>query len=284
MRFVRLLLFAAFLWAAIPAETFYPQESQPEKAQSIASKPFSLGERLVYLVKWDPPWYLFFLPHMEAGEVEIHLAGAAEYKKKQALKITMKAHSSGRLMKVSGMKIEDEFLFISEPETFCSLYVSQKIREGKRKRQIDVEYLRDTNQLHIRVMDESTVPPKLRKDEIKDNVPPCVRDPFSALYAYRMSELQLHQVQTFIIGNDDKFKEVRARVEKQEILDTSLGKLAAWNINTSALKGGLFKEGGQFRIWLSADERKLPLQFEVKVSLGRVFGKLTSVQNEPPPL
>jgi hypothetical protein len=57
-------------------------------------------------------------------------------------------------MKLSGMKIEDEFLFLSEPETFCSLSVSQKIREGKRKRQIDVDYLRDTNQLHIRVLDE----------------------------------------------------------------------------------------------------------------------------------
>jgi hypothetical protein len=82
-----------------------------------------------------------------------------------------------------------------------------------------------------------------------------------------------------MIGNDDKFKEVQARVEKQEILDTSLGKLAAWNVYTTALKEGLFKEGGQFRIWFSADERKLPLQFEAKVSLGRVFGKLTSIGN-----
>jgi len=38
--------------------------------------------------------------------------------------------------------------------------------------------------------------------------------------------------------------------------------------------GGLFKEGGQFRLWVSADQRKVPLQFEVKVSLGKVVGKL----------
>ena len=36
----------------------------------------------------------------------------------------------------------------------------------------------------------------------------------------------------------------------------------------------LFKEGGQFWIWLSADERKIPVQFEVKVKLGKVMGKL----------
>ena len=279
MQIVRFLIFAACLWAAIPAETRSPQESPSGAARPKTSQPFSIGERLVYLVKWDPPWYLFFLPNMEAGEVELQLLGETEYKNKKALKISLKAQSSGRLMKLSGMKIEDEFLFLSEPETFCSLSVSQKIREGKRKRQIDVDYLRDTNQLHIRVLDESVVPPKLQKDEIKDNIPSCVQDPFSALYSFRMSELRLHHVQTFMIGNDDKFKEVQARVEKQEILDTSLGKLAAWNVYTTALKEGLFKEGGQFRIWFSADERKLPLQFEAKVSLGRVFGKLTSIGN-----
>jgi hypothetical protein len=58
-----------------------------------------------------------------------------------------------------------------------------------------------------------------------------------------------------------------------------MGKSAAWNIRTAALMGGLFKEGGQFRIWLSADQRKVPLQFEAKVSLGKVVGKLKSVQN-----
>ncbi|MBN1566528.1 MAG: DUF3108 domain-containing protein [Acidobacteria bacterium] len=281
MRSVRIRLFVACLLAAIPAGTHSLQEPPSGTAQPNPNQPFSIGERLVYLVKWDPPWYLFFLPHMEAGEVDLQLVGETEYKNKKALKIILKAHSSGMLMKMSGMKVEDEFIFLSEPETFCSLRVSQKIREGKRKRQVDIDYLRETRRLHIRVMDESVVPPKLQKDEIKENIPPCVQDPFSALYTFRMSELRLQHVQTFMIGNDDKFKEVQARVEKQEVLDTSLGKLAAWNVDTSALKEGLFKEGGQFRIWFSADERKLPLQFEVKVSLGRVLGKLISVENQP---
>jgi hypothetical protein len=128
-------------------------------------------------------------------------------------------------------------------------------------------------------MDVALDPPKLKKDEFKDNVPPCVQDPFSAVYFFRKSELRLHHDQIFIIGHDDRFKEVKAHVEKQEILETPLGKLPAWNVSTVALMGGLFKGGGQFRIWFSADERKLPLQFEVKVSLGRVFGKIISVED-----
>ena len=279
MRGAKLLLLAACLSVMVPAGAHPPQESPSGAPRPKASAPFTTGERLVYLTKWDPPWYLFFLPAMEAGEAELQLVGETSYKDKKALKITFNAHSSGRLMKLAGMKIEDSFAFLSEPETYCSLSVYQKIREGKRKRQIDVDYLRDTRQLHIRVVDESVDPPLVKKDEIKDNIPPCVHDPFSAVYLFRMSELRLRHTQTYLIGNDDKVKEVQARVEKKEIVDTAFGKLSAWNVNTSALKGGLFREGGQFRIWFSADERKLPLQFEAKVSIGRVLGKLISVGN-----
>ena len=47
------------------------QERPPEPVPALSADPYSLGERLVYIVKWDPPWYLFFLPSMEAGEIDL---------------------------------------------------------------------------------------------------------------------------------------------------------------------------------------------------------------------
>jgi hypothetical protein len=247
-----------------------PQSEPPEPS----SLPFSMGERLVYTIKWDPPWYLFFLPTMEAGEADLQLVGETEYQNKKAMKVTLKAHSSGSLAKLAGVKVEDEFVFFSEPGTFCTLSASQKIREGKRKRQIDIEYFREDRRLHFREMDESVDPPKLKHDEIKNDIPSCVQDPFSALYSYRMLPLREEHTKTLVIGDNDKVKEVRCHVEKQGKLEVPAGKFSAWEITTSSLMGGVFKEGGQFRIWLSADDKKVPLQFEVKVRLGRVLGKL----------
>ena len=279
MRAAKLWLFAACSCAVIAAEALCPQKPEPGAVQEKVRRSFAFGERLVYSVKWDPPWYLFFLPTMEAGEADLLLAGEIEYKNKKAWKISFKAHSSGRLAKLSGMKIEDEFVFLTEPETFCTLSASEIIREGKRKRHVDLDYLRDTNQLHIREMDEAVDPPKLKRDEIKGNIPTCVQDPLSALYSFRASELRLGQIQAFTVGYYDRIKEVRTQIEKQESLDTVFGKLAAWNVSTHALLGGIFKEGGQFKLWISADERKLPLQFEAKVSLGRILGRLKSLGN-----
>jgi hypothetical protein len=279
MRAPKPLIIGLCLLAFLQAGMTSHHEQPPEQAQPAPATAYSIGEHLVYVVKWDPPWYLFFLPSMEAGEIDLQLAGETEHMGKKAWKIVFKAHSSGMLLKMSGVKIEDEFIFVTEPQTFCSLSASKRIREGKRKRQIGVEYMRDAGQLHIREMDESVVPSKLKKDEIKNNIPSCIQDPFSAIYFLRLSELRPKHEQAFVIGYDDRVKEIRTHVEKQETVETPMGKFPAWNISTAALMGGLFKERGQFRIWLSADQRKVPLQFEVKVSLGKVFGKLKSMQN-----
>ena len=279
MRNARALFFAAILLPFIFISAPANQGSAASKAAAFEAQQgtpasFPIGERLLYDVEWDPPWYLFFLPTMDAGEIDLQLEGEAQYKDKKALKIVFKAHSSGLLSRLAGIKIEDVFIFLAEPETLCSLKASKKIREGKRKRQIDVEYFRENRQLHIREMDESFDPPKLKKDAIKNDIPSCVYNPLSALYLLRMSPLQTKYARSFVIGYDDRIKEVESRVEKREKIKTPVGEFDAWKTRTTALMGGLFKEGGQFRIWLSADKRKLPLQFEVKVKLGKVLGKL----------
>ncbi len=284
LRAVSALLFIAILLpcALIGVPAGQKVESQESGAEKTALNkttqgyptPFSTGERLLFDVEWDPPWYLFFLPAMQAGEIDIQFEGDVQHNGKKAFKISFIARSSGLMSRLVGIEIEDIFVFLAEPETFCSLKFSEKIREGKRKRQIDVEYLRDSHQLHIREMDESVDPPELKKDAIKDNIPSCVHDPLSAVYLLRMSPLETNHARAFVIGYDDRIKNVESRVEKQESVRTPAGEFAAWRIHTTALMGGLFKEGGQFRIWLSADQKKIPVQFEARVKLGKVLGKL----------
>lgn len=239
--------------------------------------PLTMGERLTYSIEWNPPWYLFFWPKMHAADAELQITEDGEFKGRKAYRIVFKAQSSGILARISGMTIDDEFIFLSEPHTFCTFSVSKKIREGKRKRQIDVEYRRETKQLHILELDESVTPAKIKKDTLKEDIPPCVQDPLSALYFLRGIPLRKDSVHTSVIGHDDVVKEVKSKVLKLETVKTSEGKIPAWKIDTVALLGGLFKKGGQFKIWLSADERQVPLQFEVKVNIGRVTGKIKSI-------
>ena len=260
-----------FSFADIPR----PQATSAPQTR-IDVSPF-IGERLIYSIKWDPPWYMFFLPSMEAGELDLEFAGIEEFRGRPAHRINLYARSSGSLAKLANMKVEDEFIFYAEPETLCAEGGTTRIREGKRKRFLELEYFQSERKLRFRATDESTTPPQLQKDVTKTDLPPCVQDPFSAFYSYRTLPLGKDHIKTLTIGNDDKVMEVQARIDKQETIDTPVGKFNAWKISTNALKGGLFQEGGQFHLWVSADEWKAVVFFEAKVRFGRVIGTLKSV-------
>jgi hypothetical protein len=248
-------------------------QSQPPPA-ATGSMPFAVGEKLVYHVEWSPPWYLFFLPTMDAGEAELSVAGETLHKEKKAIKIIFNARSSGTLVKLAGVKIDDHFEFLTDSETLCTFSVTKKVREGKRKRDIDVVYHPEKKSLHIREVDVAAVPPKVRRNELVEDIPECVQDVFSALYSVRRRELSAGISHRSLVGDNDRVKEVVARVETKEVIETPKGSYETWRINTVAVLGGLFRAGGEFRIWLTTDHRRLPVQFEAKASLGKVSGKL----------
>ncbi len=261
---------------AHPVVTVKSQE-QPAPVPG-GNAPGITGERFFYRVDWNPPWYLFFLPKMEAGELEVAIADESIVRGKRVLRIVFRARSSGSLVKLAGIKVEDDFEFFTDPATLCTVSVNKKLREGKRKRDITITYFPEEERLHIKEMDVAVSPPKIRKDEFRDHIPPCVKDVFSALLMTRRQDLFVGAVHQTTVGDNDRVKEVETRVEKKERIETPAGRFDAWQISTMALVGGLFREGGTFKIWLTADDRKMPVQFEAKVSFGTVIGKL---KNQP---
>jgi hypothetical protein len=251
------------------------QNLKPEAYQELVNDSF-IGERAVYAVKWDPPWYLFFLPKMDAGEMELHLTGMAEFNNRPVLKTVLTIRSSGILARLTGFVVDDEFLIYSQPETLRFAGASIRIREGKKKRQRIMEYLPDLRRLLYREIDEAATLPKIKKDVVREDVPNSIWDPISAFYLYRSEKLLLDHSRTYLIVNNDKMKQSSARVEKQEAIKSPAGKFLAWRIWTDVMEGDLFRQKGQLRVWVSADEKQIPLQFEAKVGMGKVFGTLKS--------
>lgn len=244
-----------------------------------ATVPFALGERLTYKIEWNPPWFLFFLPPMEAGEATLSLFGETQYQNRKAFKITFTARSSGTLAKMAGISINDYFEFISDEETFCTYSVVKRVKEGQWMQNIDYVYLPEAGKLHLREVDVSKATPIVLRDRDYDGIPPCVMDIFSALYFLRKKELAPGVSLHALVGENEVVKDVQISVEKKELVHAPAGDFNAWKISTTAIIGGLFKGGGEFHIWLSADERKLPVKFEAKTYLGKATGSLKQVKN-----
>jgi len=252
-----------------------PPSGLPQSVlQNPAGTPLPEQELLRYRVEWNPPWWLFMLPSMDAGEATLSLERGIQYKDQNALKIVFTARSSGTLTRLAGIHIDDCFEFTTNPETYCTLSVTKKVREGKRLRDLDITYLPDNQQVHIRELDVSGDSPRVLRDKKYDGIPPCVKDLFSALYHFRLEPLEAGTRRRVLVGDNETVKEVEVYVEKQEQVRTQAGVHRAWRLNTVAVMGGLFKSGGQFRVWLATDDRHMPVKFEAKVSLGKVTGTL----------
>ena len=281
--FVISVILALFTAIRLFAVGFSVKEDDEKRNECTVKTDFPMftGETLVYTFKWEPPWYMFFLPKMEAGELTFKFLGIEEYRGKPVVKIVIEARSSGALAKLADIKVEDEFIFYSDPETLCAEGSVSKIREGKRKRQLEVEYFQDERRLIFRAYDESVTPPQLQKDVTKSDLPQCVRDPFSTLYFYRTLPLVKGYEKIIAVGNDDKVLEVHTRIEKQESVPTPAGKVVAWKIRTDALRDGLFSQEGDFRIWMATDEHRAPVRFEANVRLGNVLGVLKKRSQKP---
>jgi len=229
---------------------------------------------MVYQVEWNPPWYLFFVPAMEAGTVELSISGKFDYQDKKAVKLVFAAQSSGTLAKLFGYKIDDYYETFTDPENFCSYKVIKREREGQRKRDIEIVYMKESRRLHIKDYDVSVNPPLLKKDRFVEDVPACVQDYVSALYSLRQKKLETGAVVHSIVGEYEEYKDLEARMEQRERVDAPAGRYDTYRINVLALTGGLFRGGGQFKVWMTADERRIPVQFEVRAAIGKVTGKL----------
>ncbi len=76
---------SVFFLATVAVFAAATQETAPDQAER--SSPFSVGERLVYRIQWDPPWYIFFLPAMDAGEAELQLNSDREHNGRKVLMV-----------------------------------------------------------------------------------------------------------------------------------------------------------------------------------------------------
>jgi hypothetical protein len=256
-----------------------PALENPAKSSHV----FPVGETLVYEVRWGPPAWMFFLPSISAGEITFIFQGQTAYKGKPAFKITADAISSGFLSSVAGITVEDSFESIVSAREFCSLQMSKKIREGKRQRDILLTFDPSNGTGHYLAYDVSRHPPMELKNESIQKAPACVQDLLSAIYYTRLQDLRIGSKFGMAVSDNGTVKQVELKVDKQEMVDSPQGQLRALRTEAISVFGGLFQSGGTLLIWVSDDERRLPLKFEAKVKLGKVFGTIKKIGTNKEP-
>lgn len=101
---------------------------------------------------------------------------------------------------------------------------------------------------------------------------PLAEDPISAMYALRREEGD--GPWTYVVWNGKKALSVVATAGPEETLETALGALQVRRVSLAVPHEGQVSQKGSFVVWLSADERRLPVRAVLDANVGSFRAEL----------
>ncbi|HEX6178909.1 MAG TPA: DUF3108 domain-containing protein [Thermoanaerobaculia bacterium] len=162
-------------------------------------------------------------------------------------------------------KVRDEIESIVDRKTFSTLQYHKVLDErGKKKDELTVV---DRNR-NIAT----------RKGKIIE-VPDEIFDPLSLIYHVRTLDLAVGRSHEFTILADGKLYTVHATVTGREALSTPAGKFSCFVVEPRmATPAGVFRDDqNRLQIWISDDDRRLPVRIRSDVAIGAITATLRAV-------
>lgn len=235
--------------------------------------PFSTREQMEYLVKWDPPAWMFFFPNITAGKMKFVVVD------RTLVEGIPLHHFQGSAISTSSLvKVNDAFESTSRGADLCAATMIKRTHEGKRHREFEISVDNEKKTATVIERDLAIHPPKTLKTESITDFPQCATDLLAAIYRVRKFPMQDGGVYRFLLTDNGRTKEVTLKTIKKEQVKNDAGLFSTQKVEVQSFFGGLFKQRGSFYIWFTEDERHLPVKFEMKVKLGKVHGNLVKVQ------
>jgi len=135
-------------------------------------------------------------------------------------------------------------------------YVEDR-REGKFRQQSDIVF--DPVRNEAVYSDGRTFP-----------VPARVQDALSAFYYFRTQALPLGGSIVFHYHASRKSQPLQVKVLGRERIETPAGTFDCIGIEPILKAGGIFKNSGRLVIWVTDDERRMPVLMKSKVAIGSI--------------
>ncbi len=235
---------------------------------ATVSLPLQDGERLTYRVSWA------IVPG--AGEIRIE-AQAEPATGPPRLKITTSTTTRNLARLLLPFDAKAESLFDRQTGKLVALTESSVAREKRESHTVAFDHAART----ARYEDTARGEPA-RTLPFPDGDPV---DLIMALLETRFWNLQPGEKRDVLVLFNDDFYELTIHFARYEKLETRFGSFDTIvlepRMDKTAPKG-MFKRGSTVRVWISQDEHRLPVRFEVEFKIGT--GTATLVSYLPPPV
>jgi hypothetical protein len=161
-------------------------------------------------------------------------------------------------------RVRDQYRSVIDVGGIFPWEFEQRIREGNYKRDFTAKFDQFNN---LAIVGNKSY-----------EVPEYVHDIVSAFYYVRTLDLKSFKKDSvFYLKNffDDTTYNLGVRIKGRETIEVDAGKFRCIVIEPMVVEGGLFKSEGNIFVWLSDDERKIPVKVATRIPIGFVEAKLT---------
>ena len=213
--------------------------------------PFKIGESLKYSAEFN------LLP---VGVAELNVTGIESINNIEAYHVYFSARTRGLADQL--FKIRDRIDIWMDKSEFFTHRLKKDINEGSYHKKIDVHFDYDRS---------------IAKTESKEiEIDFKARDSFSMFYYLRTIPLKENEVMSFSSFEGKRIVHYNLQMTGKETVRTPLGTMSCKVVRPFREGKNLFKNQGDMQIWISDDDRRLPVKIQIKMK----FGSMTLLLKE----
>ena len=222
--------------------------ARPPSGETLPAvgQPFRAGEYLKFSVQYGI---------IHAGSAYLEVPRVENVNGHPALVLQARAESNGFFS--SFYKVRNKIESYWDRDGHFSWRYTENRREGGFRAQDDISF--DYDRMEARYKDGRSFP-----------IPPHVQDALSAFYFSRTQPLPLGGSIVFDYHASHRSLPLEVKVLGREKIETPAGTFNCVAIEPLLKAGGIFKKKGQLVIWITDDERRMPVLMKSKVTIGSI--------------
>ncbi len=240
---------------------FQPRQLRAEPTGSI---PFTPGERLRFSLRWTV---------VPAGEAILEVLPIKTIDGQKVYHFRLTAETNAFIDMF--YKVRDRIDAFASIDMTRAVRYHHKQHEGDNRKDVEVQF--DWQRDLAFFSDGRTD----RETEIK----PGTFDPLSVFYYSRLADFKTDGLIRCPVSDGKKCVDGQARIIKKETIKVISGKYETYLIEPDLKHvGGVFEKSkdAKIRLWVTADEKHLPVKIASKVAIGSFVGELMAIETVDP--
>ncbi|PKL84881.1 MAG: DUF3108 domain-containing protein [Ignavibacteriae bacterium HGW-Ignavibacteriae-1] len=239
---------------ALPMFVSKASDNRKTKFRYLTNEAYGYGEKLEYNVGYK---------FITAGTGYFHIQSKPIYRNgREAYDIRFQVQSMPSLDWL--YRVRDQYRTVLDVSGIFPWEFEQRVREGNYRRDFRAVFEQAINQVKVK---EKTY-----------NVPDYTHDIVSAFFYVRTLDLtNMPKDSVFYLQNfwDDTTYSLGVKILGKETIKVDAGTFKCIVIEPMVTEGGLFQSEGNIIVWVSDDERKIPVKVASKIPIGYVEAKLS---------